>query len=571
MAQLKIAGDFKLPLEAVTQTFGVLAKRGVGKTYTAKVMCEEMLAANAHCVVVDPIGVWWGLRVTANNKAGLPIVVMGGEHGDVPLDPKSGELVSKLIIDERVSCVLDLSLMRKGESAAFMQDFAETLYRKNRAALHLFVDEADAFAPQRPMPGEQRMLGAMEDIVRRGRARGLGCSLITQRAAVLNKNVLTQIEVLITLRTVSPQDRAAIDDWVKVHGTPEQRDELMRSLASLPIGDAWFWSPGWLNVFQRITIRKLHTFDSSATPNVGKAARRVEMAPIDLETIRAKLATTIQKAKADDPKELRRQIAELQKAESKRQPDDVSATAVVEADKRGYQRGWKEGREDLVAFMSSYRLGLVEANDKIRGAIDYMDLTLKAVRKDTNVNPTTPARQMAQQTKPTKSASDTTPGAPGPASSKIASKGSVGRGEMQVLTAAASTGGVGKRQLTVLLGFRRSTRNTYIQRLSQAGLVVVNGDRVVATREGLDALGDFEPLPMGAALRDYWMGKLPTGERVILDLLVNVYPGWMERSLLDEPSGFSRSTRNTYIQRLSARELIEIDGQSVRASEMLFD
>src|SRR3954466_12902476 len=89
-------------------------------------------------------------------------------------------------------------------------------------------------------------------LVRRGRARGIGVTLVTQRAAVLNKDVLTQVEVLIALRTIAPQDREAIDAWVKVHGTPEQRAELLASLPSLPIGTAWFWSPGWLDAFQRV-------------------------------------------------------------------------------------------------------------------------------------------------------------------------------------------------------------------------------------------------------------------------------------------------------------------------------
>ena len=70
-------------------------------------------------------------------------------------------------------------------------------------------------------------------------ARGIGVTLVTQRAAVLNKDVLTQAEVLIALHTIAPQDRDAIDAWIWVHGTPEQREELMASLPSLPIGTAW--------------------------------------------------------------------------------------------------------------------------------------------------------------------------------------------------------------------------------------------------------------------------------------------------------------------------------------------
>ena len=84
---LRISRDFGFPTEAVTETFAILAKRGAGKTYTAAVLVEELLKAGLHVVVVDPVGVWWGLRASADGAhEGLPIVVLGGEHGDVPLD-----------------------------------------------------------------------------------------------------------------------------------------------------------------------------------------------------------------------------------------------------------------------------------------------------------------------------------------------------------------------------------------------------------------------------------------------------------------------------------------------------
>jgi DNA helicase HerA-like ATPase len=273
MKHLRISSGFTLPLDSVTQTFAILAKRGVGKTHTALVMVEEMIGAGLPVVVVDPIGVCWGLRTSANGKsAGLPVVILGGDRGDVPLEASAGATIADFVIESRQPCVLDLSLFRKGEQVRFMTDFAERLYQKNRAPLHVVLDEADAWAPQRPLPGEQRLLGAIEDLVRRGRARGLGITLVTQRAAVLNKNVLTQIEVLITMRTIAPQDRAAIDEWIKVHGTPEQREDLMESLPSLPIGTAWFWSPGWLDIFMRVGVRKRMTFDSSKTPEMGSKA-----------------------------------------------------------------------------------------------------------------------------------------------------------------------------------------------------------------------------------------------------------------------------------------------------------
>jgi len=86
---------FTLPEDAVTQTFGVLAKRGVGKTHTASVITEEMVRAGHQVIVLDPLDVWWGLRSSADGKtAGLPVYVFGGEHGDLPLDAAAGGLMA---------------------------------------------------------------------------------------------------------------------------------------------------------------------------------------------------------------------------------------------------------------------------------------------------------------------------------------------------------------------------------------------------------------------------------------------------------------------------------------------
>lgn len=167
-----------------------------------------------------------------------------------------------------------------------MTNFAERLYHAKgmkRDALHVAVDEADAFAPQNPRPESARLLGAMEDLVRRGRSRGLGLTLITQRPASLNKNVLTQAEVLVVFQLVGPLDRKAIDEWVKVNGAEEERAQLLASIASLPVGTAWVWSPSWLKTFQKIAVRRRRTFDSSATPKAGakRIAPRV-LAQVDL-------------------------------------------------------------------------------------------------------------------------------------------------------------------------------------------------------------------------------------------------------------------------------------------------
>lgn len=54
--KLAISPHLKLPLDAVTQTFAILAMRGVGKTYTASVLAEEFSEAGLPFAVLDPTG-----------------------------------------------------------------------------------------------------------------------------------------------------------------------------------------------------------------------------------------------------------------------------------------------------------------------------------------------------------------------------------------------------------------------------------------------------------------------------------------------------------------------------------
>ena len=156
---LVLADDFHLPLEAVTETFSILAKRGSGKTYTAAVLVEEMLKAGQTVVVADPVGVWWGLRSSADGTGpGLPIAILGGDHADAPLSPEAGAAAADLAAQERLSLVLDLSHFTPPEQTRFMTLFAERLYRTNRRPLHLVLDEADQFVPQVPEAGQQPLL-----------------------------------------------------------------------------------------------------------------------------------------------------------------------------------------------------------------------------------------------------------------------------------------------------------------------------------------------------------------------------------------------------------------------------
>src|SRR6185312_13986395 len=108
-------------------------------------------------------------------------------------------------------------------------------------------------------------------IVRRGRNSGVGMTMISQRPQVVNKDTLSQVEVLICHRLLHKLDRKNVKEaWVEGHDEGGHAEEFMGSLASLERGTAWVWSPSWLNVFVRVHMRERETFDSSATPKIGE-------------------------------------------------------------------------------------------------------------------------------------------------------------------------------------------------------------------------------------------------------------------------------------------------------------
>jgi hypothetical protein len=63
-----IAKGLSLPLDAVTQTFAQIGRKGAGKTYLATMIAEQMLDAEAQVVALDPVGNWLGLRVGATGS-----------------------------------------------------------------------------------------------------------------------------------------------------------------------------------------------------------------------------------------------------------------------------------------------------------------------------------------------------------------------------------------------------------------------------------------------------------------------------------------------------------------------
>jgi hypothetical protein len=589
--KIRIAEDLTLPLDFTTQTAAVVAKRRAGKSYLSRRIAEQLFRSGQQIVIVDPKGDWWGIRSAADGKApGLPIVMLGGERGDAPLEVSAGEVVARLVVEERVSVLLDLSLFRKRDVATFMTAFLEALYRlkareQYRTPLMLITDEADAIAPQRPMEGEERMLGAMEDIVRRGGQRGIGCMLITQRTAVLNKNVLTQAEVLVALRTIAPQDLAAMNAWIDVHGTVEGRRELMDSLPSLPIGEAWFWSPGWPTangIFQRVHVLPIETFDSGATPKPGEKRREPkQLADVDLDALRRQMAESIERAAANDPKQIRKKyetrIAELEKQLKAKQPAAV--------DDREMSRRVSVAVDDAVRNLKQQ---LATRDARIADLTKTMDENLRHIVKELGVKVsfTAPApAPMRRRDVPTAPRPQLPPVASRqePSPRRTAQDGNIDPAEQRLLDALAELETIGVRpatrvQAAILANYATLAGGTGAKKIGglvERGLVAIpNAGLLDLTDDGRQQANSADAPRTRADLHKRLLDRLDDGERRIMKHLIDVYPDEAARDDVAAATNYATLSGGTgakNVGKLVNLGLVKIPRKgALIASELLF-
>ena len=614
--RLQLSKELSLPAdEAVTQKYGFIGRSGSGKSYAAMLMAELFLAIGAQIIALDWVGIWWSLRLLADGKRpGFEhVYIFGGEHADVELRPESGALMADLVVDKHISVVLDVMHFRKAERTRFATAFAEQFFHRKktaRTACHLFIEEAQAYLPQMVRGDEARMVGVFEDIGKVGRNYGIGNTLISQRPQAINKDVLNQVEVLLAFQTNGPQERKAIAGW-----TAENTDAgatMIQELPKLHVGEALIWSPQWLRVAQKVHIEKRETYDASSTPTQqAKAIKPKTLAKADLEQLGEEIKATIEKAKADDPRELRKQIATKDRElaltkqalsmatgaqQSMVHAKTVEKPVLTDADRALLEKLFSDfaylrseqwhGNRALVAlgtlqaehekFIQAWKadytqfLAGLEKRLESKGFQKILDklATVSASiphNTPTNVAPRSPQTRRVDRALPPSTRS--TP-------ARLVSDAALPPGEHATLTAALQyPDGLDRKRLGILTGYKRSSRDAYIDRLRKKELVTVNGTFLFPTDAGRSALnGSFEPLPTGVALIEYWRAKLPDGERATLEVLIEADGKDVERERIDEVTGYKRSSRDAYLTRLKARGLVEFASRGlVRASAELFD
>lgn len=334
----------KLPKEIFEQHIAVLGKTGSGKTSTAKLFIEQAVGDGARVCVLDPIkSDWWGLTSSADGKKpGLPFHILGGPHGHVPLHESAGKAIGEVVANGALPLsIIDMADFKMGGLQTFFCNFAESLIKKNRGHVYLVLEEAHEFAPKEMagVKGENMGVYWAKKLATAGRSKGLRIVLLTQRTQALHNALLGSCETMIVHRMTAPADQKPAIDWLKANASKEVASEVAGSLSSLKTGDGWLCS-GEAQLFERIKFPRIHTFDNTS----GQAhARAVKTSPVDADKLRSIIGAAVEEAKANDPAELKKQIADLKRQLTSKAPvvdekatERAVATAVAERD-----RHWK--------------------------------------------------------------------------------------------------------------------------------------------------------------------------------------------------------------------------------------
>ena len=534
---------------------------GSGKTYNAGSRVERLLARKSRVVIPDPLGVWWGLRLQADGKraSDFDVVIFGGPHGDLPLTEHAGALIGETVAGMKESCILDLSqLGTKAAERRFMLSFLSALYRKTTGEpLHVIFDEADMWAPQRLLDKDgdaAKLLGMMETICRRGRVKGFIPWLISQRPAVVSKDVLSQADGIVAFKLTSSQDRDAIGAWVEGQADKQQWRDIWASLPTLERGTGVVWLPA-RGVLETVAFPEKLTFDSSRTPKRGeKLARTADLKPIDLGAVKERLATVETEARANDPKALKAEVAKLQRELAAKVPVAAGAEAIRKAEERGFERGREEG----------HAIGWHKACQLFSDRVEKVGLAIDALRSEVIAadKPPVLARAQPRQCEPVLQR-------PAPPT------GARSNPEQRILDAIRWWNVMGiaapsHAQVAFIAGYshKSGTWATYLSRLRSDGLIEGRGDLVLTPSA---TANDPAAPPNGEALRSIVLSKIDGPLQRILAPILAAYPRGLSHEAAGEAAGYSHTsgTWATYLSRLRTLDLIDGRGE-LKAQDWLF-
>ncbi|MCL4404904.1 MAG: DUF87 domain-containing protein [Candidatus Marsarchaeota archaeon] len=182
--QINISEGFDIDAQKVmTGRCCVIGQSGSGKSFLIGVLAEELARAHLPFLIIDTEGEYTNL-----GKAFNLIVVGNGPEANLGIDTDY-KLLFRQSIQAKKPVVMDVSEAIDQQQAVYSAIKAlYTVEEDLRSPYLIIIEEADKFVPQIV----KNKINVIEEVSVRGRKRGIGLLVATQRPANISKNVLAQ-------------------------------------------------------------------------------------------------------------------------------------------------------------------------------------------------------------------------------------------------------------------------------------------------------------------------------------------------------------------------------------------
>ncbi|WJI09298.1 DUF87 domain-containing protein [Methanobacterium sp. CWC-01] len=299
---LNISSEIKLDLKKIIgKSISVLGITGSGKTNTSAVILEEMLKYKYPMTIVDIDGEYWGL------KEQFELLVVGkSKNVDFEVNVEHARQIAEISISKNIPVILDISGFLYEDTYQFLLNYMEEIWDlagKFRKPYEIVLEEAHEFIPQ----GTRNDLKEIfTRIALRGRKRGLGIIILSQRSAKVEKDVLTQAEMVFLHKVIHPSD-------IKVYKEilPVTAKEVSILISKLKVGDCIFY---FENNYDLIHVRLRDTFHAGFTPSL-KTVKTPKLKLVSDEILKS--LQNLTKAKIKEKSEIDRLKTKVNDLEAK--------------------------------------------------------------------------------------------------------------------------------------------------------------------------------------------------------------------------------------------------------------
>lgn len=556
-------GSISIPiLEFASQGNAMLGIKGSGKTYASTGIAEQLLDNDIPFIAFDPIGVWRNLKIPGAGK-GYKVVVAHPTNGDLPLTPESAPEIVRAAMQQNIPLVIDLYDMRlsKSDWKRIVESCIRLLLYENggHGLRHIFIEEASEFVPQQVTGDNAKVYAEIEKLARMGGNASLGYTLINQRAEQVNKAVLELCDCLFLFRQKGKNSLTSLGKWLDFADAGLSK-EIIKSLPTLPAGECWAWLQG-SDAPQRIKMPEKKSFHPDRQrPVASNSEARANVSDF-VQVLSGSLAKHIKAAKDKDPAHLKKRIVELEKQIAGVKPviEMREIPTFTEADRKLIGQ--------VINVCEDARQAGNQAVDEICKISSELSAVLRRAAGQSSKLPTLKQVQKLFVPMPNRTVAK---------NATVESSGDLSGGIKRMLIALAQReNGLTANQLGVRAGLssRSGTFGTYLGKLRSEGWVSGDRNLLRITDDGCEFLGDYDPLPAGRDLFDYWMRELGgSGAGRMLEVLYSAYPKALTKQELGEASEMSSTsgTFGTYLGKLRSLELVT--GKSeIKASEEFFE